>query len=148
MQATISGRWRQTICWVISTDSCCAPAALATAAACARSSAAPGTSQPAVKARTGALLSRAISASRAELSTPPERNIPYGTSLRWCSSTLLSSAPSRRSSASVSLISSAPPSGSAGRWRRSRTWPSRQVRVSPGSTRSMPAKIVSAPVVN
>ena len=107
-----------------------------------------GASQPAVKASTGWLFSRAISASTVALSIPPERNMPYGTSLRWCRSTLSSSARSRRVSAVSSSIVSGPPSG---RWetrRRSSTRPSEQVTVSPGSRRWMPSKIVSAPVVN
>ncbi len=82
MQATISGRWRQTIASVTSSVSCRAPSAVATAPAAARSSAAPGASKPAVKASTGVAFSRAINVRMAELSMPPERNMPYGTSLR------------------------------------------------------------------
>ena len=52
------------------------------AAACSRSSAAPGASKPAVKASTGSSFSRAIRVIRVALSMPPDRNIPYGTSLR------------------------------------------------------------------
>ncbi len=82
MQATISGRCCQTICSLISIDSCFAPSAFATVAACSRSSAAPGASKPAVNASTGWLFSRAIKVSRVALSMPPDRNMPYGTSLR------------------------------------------------------------------
>ena len=76
MQATISGRWRQTIASSTDTVTCRAPAARAAPAAAARSSAAPGTSKPAVKAVTGLSFSRAIIASTAALSMPPERNMP------------------------------------------------------------------------
>ena len=77
MQATISGRCRQTIASVISIVSCLrADGAARPSAACSRSSAAPGASKPAVKASTGWLFSRAISASSVELSMPPERNMP------------------------------------------------------------------------
>ena len=43
---------------------------------------------------------------------------------------------------------SGPPSGMCDTRRRSSTWPSAQVSVSPGSRRWMPSKIVSVPVVN
>ena len=82
MQATISGRCCQTIRSSTSIVSCFAPSALATVAACSRSSAAPGASKPAVYASTGWLFSRAINVSRVALSMPPDRNMPYGTSLR------------------------------------------------------------------
>ena len=59
------------------TVTCCAPAAAARrAAAWPRSSAAPAQSKPAVKASTGRSFSRAISASTAALSMPPDRNMP------------------------------------------------------------------------
>ena len=67
-----------------------------------------------MKASTGWLFSRAISASSVELSMPPERNMPYGTSLRWCRSTLSSSARSSRASAASSSMFSGPPSGRCG----------------------------------
>jgi hypothetical protein len=65
---------------VTATVTCRAPTDVASAAAWARSSAAPGTSKPAVKASTGDVppwaFSRAIIASTAALSMPPERNMP------------------------------------------------------------------------
>ena len=82
MQATISGRCCQTIASVISMVSWRAPAARATSAAWARSSAALRRIEPGGEGEHGSAFSRAMAASIAELSTPPERNIPYGTSLR------------------------------------------------------------------
>ena len=62
--------------------------------------------------------------------------------------TLSASAASSRASASSSPSASGPYSGNAARRRRSTIRPWRTTTVSPGSTRLMPAKIVSRPVVN
>ena len=70
------GSSAHTIASVTVSVSCRAPTAWAISAASERSSAAPGTSNPAVKASTGWSFSRAIIASTAELSIPLDRNMP------------------------------------------------------------------------
>ncbi len=143
------GRWRHTIASVTVTVSCRAPTDRASAAACARSSAAPGTSNPAVKASTGSVVQPrhqrqdggAVDAAGQEhavghvaalvqVHRSAQRRVQPGQ--RRLLADLLGRAGRQRSQRAA----------------RSTTWPSTTRSVSPGSTRWMPGKIVSAPVVN
>jgi hypothetical protein len=76
MAAAISGSSTQKSASRNSTSVCSAPSAFATTRACSRSSAASVFENPTVNARTGRSFKRAIIASTAVESVPPERNMP------------------------------------------------------------------------
>ena len=114
-----------------------------------RSSAAPGASKPAVKASTGSLFSRAISVSNggAVDAAGQEHAVRHVAALVQVDAFLQRAVEPGQRRVLVDVLRRRPRAWQLMR-RRSRTWPSAQVSVSPGSTRWMPWKMVSAPVVN